>query len=275
MNYYQFHIGDYASHTRHLSLMEDLAYRRLLDLYYLNGRPFGGQPEDISRLIGMRDHQDAVNFVLSQFFCWIDDEWINKRCDEEIAKYESKVEAASRAGLASAKRRTINIAAKELQESNDRSTGVQPTNNQEPITNNQIEKAPRKRVAPPDGVSDSVWQDFLTVRRAKKAPMTDAALDGIKREAEKAGWTLEDALKECCARGWQGFKADWVAEKPKPVAVADVVRVTVPAKQGPDPALQKIISDQLKAVPPSPAIRAKMDALRVSTNTPHPRTGTE
>ena len=25
-------------------------------------------------------------------------------------------------------------------------------------------------------------------------------------EAVKAGWTLEAAMRECCARGWQGFK---------------------------------------------------------------------
>ena len=35
MNYYPFHLGDYAARTAHLEPMEDLAYRRLLDLYYL------------------------------------------------------------------------------------------------------------------------------------------------------------------------------------------------------------------------------------------------
>ena len=32
MNYYNFHIGDYARRTRHLTVLEDLFYRRLLDL---------------------------------------------------------------------------------------------------------------------------------------------------------------------------------------------------------------------------------------------------
>lgn len=67
----------------------------------------------------------------------------------------------------------------------------------------------------PDGVSPQVWGDFLALRRAKKAPVTAAALEGIAREAAKAGWPLEAALAECCARGWQGFKADWVADKPQ------------------------------------------------------------
>ena len=39
MHYYSFNIGDYASHTRHLTAIEDLAYRRLLDLYYLHEQP--------------------------------------------------------------------------------------------------------------------------------------------------------------------------------------------------------------------------------------------
>jgi hypothetical protein len=53
----------------------------------------------------------------------------------------------------------------------------------------------------------------LQVRKAKKAPVTAAAISGIEREARKAGWSLEKALLECCARGWAGFKADWVADK--------------------------------------------------------------
>jgi hypothetical protein len=65
----------------------------------------------------------------------------------------------------------------------------------------------------PDDVSEQVWADFLTIRKSKKAPLTASALQGIRREAQKAGWSLQDALRECCVRGWQGFKADWVVGK--------------------------------------------------------------
>ena len=65
----------------------------------------------------------------------------------------------------------------------------------------------------PEGVSDQVWQDFKKSRKTLRAAITQSAIDGIKREADKAGWPLEAALRECCARGWRGFKADWVAEK--------------------------------------------------------------
>ena len=101
-------------------------------------------------------------------------------------------------------------------------------------------------VAPPSGVSDSVWQEFKSLRKAKKAPITQRAIDAITSEANKAGWTLEKALEECVVRGWQAFKADWVATKANP---ADIVRLTVPSKNEPDPALEKIKADALKAAP--------------------------
>lgn len=65
----------------------------------------------------------------------------------------------------------------------------------------------------PPAVPEAVWRDFLALRKAKRAPLTDTALAGIAREAEKAGVTLGDALATCCKRGWQGFDAEWVAGK--------------------------------------------------------------
>jgi hypothetical protein len=43
--------------------------------------------------------------------------------------------------------------------------------------------------------------------------VTQTVIDGIQREATKAGWMLESALAECVIRGWQSFKADWVKDK--------------------------------------------------------------
>ena len=114
-------------------------------------------------------------------------------------------------------------------------------------------------VAPPEGVSDSVWQEFKTLRKAKRAPITQRAIDAITIEANKAGWTLEKALEECVVRGWQAFKADWVATKANP---ADIVRLTVPSKNEPDPALEKIKADALKAAPIPLEVLAKMAELR-------------
>ena len=67
---------------------------------------------------------------------------------------------------------------------------------------------------PPD-VMEETWDDFLALRSAKKAPVTKTAIDKIDKEAGKAGISLQAALEECCARGWTGFKADWLADKGK------------------------------------------------------------
>ena len=68
-------------------------------------------------------------------------------------------------------------------------------------------------VVTPDGVSYSVWADFKKLRASKKAPVTQTAIDGIQREAEKACMTVADALAMCCERGWTGFKAEWVNQQ--------------------------------------------------------------
>lgn len=60
------------------------------------------------------------------------------------------------------------------------------------------------------GVSEKVATDWLSLRKTKKAAATLTAIEGIQREAEKVGYSLEQALRVCCERGWQGFKADWV-----------------------------------------------------------------
>ncbi|TPG50167.1 hypothetical protein EAH75_01330 [Rhodanobacter glycinis] len=60
------------------------------------------------------------------------------------------------------------------------------------------------------GISERIVADFLAIRKAKKQPLTETAVTGIKREAEKAGMSLEQALTESCERGWASFKAAWL-----------------------------------------------------------------
>lgn len=201
MHYFQFNIGDYASHTRHLSLMEDLAYRRMLDTYYLREQPLPEDPAQVARLIGMREHIAEVEQVLADFFDLTAEGWRHDRADAEIAHFRDKSMKASNAGKASAQRRL-----------NERSTDVQPTNNQEPRTNNQepiIPPSPPRGVGKPDDVSDDVWRDFKK-HRAKHGGITDRVIAGFRREAEKAGWTLEQAMDESITQGWRGFKAEYV-----------------------------------------------------------------
>jgi len=197
MNFYPFHIGDYAAHTRHLSLMEDLAYRRLIDLYYLSEGSIVGSWELIARRIGMSDISSDVKYILETYFELNGEKWVNKRCDEELAKYHLKAESARNANRAKSEK--ISVLKSTL-----KSEPLQlPTNNQEPITNNI-------KTITPDGVSESIFKDFKKLRATKKAPLTETALKGLEREAKKANMSLQSVMELCCERGWSGFKADWV-----------------------------------------------------------------
>ena len=63
-----------------------------------------------------------------------------------------------------------------------------------------------------EGIDEQIASDFIAIRKAKNAPLTQTALDGIKREANKAKLTLENVLRICIERNWQGFSASWLFE---------------------------------------------------------------
>lgn len=199
MHYYQFNIGDYASHTRHLEPMEDLIYRRLLDLYYLHERPLNEDASVVAKQIGLRDMAATVLDVLNEFFERTEDGYRSARADKEIENYKSMSEAGKRGAA---------IRWSKGSNSPPIATLLTPpiaTNNHKPITKNHIQA--------PEGVSDLVWKDFVAFRKSRKAPITQLVIEGLAKQAKLANWSLEDVLKECVVRGWQSFKAEWVAGK--------------------------------------------------------------
>ena len=139
MHFYQFHIGDYKSHTHHLSMFEDLAFRRLLDHYYLHEAPI--KQRDIARQIGMRDNEQEVLAVLNEFFISTEDGFINPRADTEIAKYR-KFSEDGKKGAAMRWHKNTNGEA-----NSPPNATPMATNNHKPITNNQIKPS----ICPPNG----------------------------------------------------------------------------------------------------------------------------
>ncbi len=210
MHYYQHHIGDFIKATARLSDSQSMAYLRLLWMYYDSEKPLKPDSKILAFQIGASI--EDTELLLEAFFWLAENGWHHTRCDQEISEYHALVDKKANAGRASAERRKNKSTAQDEQALNTCSTDVQLTNNQEPVTKNQEQKKATV-VAPPVGVSDSVWQDFVRHRKAKKAQVTQTVIDGIQREADKAGWSLDAALRECITRNWQSFKADWVADK--------------------------------------------------------------
>jgi uncharacterized protein YdaU (DUF1376 family) len=209
LHYYQFNIGDYRKDTVHLSRLEHSIYRDLIDWYYLDEKPIPKETQSVSRRLRLvsQEEQNALLAVLEDFFICSEDGWKHKRIDQEIQGYHGMCETNRTNGSKGGRPKK-----------NPLGSDSQPTRNpnQEPITNNQepiINTTRQKAISCPQGVSEDVWRDFCQHRKSVRATVTQTALDGIDREAKKAGWSLEAALRECVVRGWRGFKAEWVKDK--------------------------------------------------------------
>jgi len=235
MNFYPFHIGDYISHTHHLADDEDLAYRRMIDLYYQTEKPFTQTSEWLAKRV--KTTVKIVEYLLSEFFEYNLDSssWHNKRADEEIAKYHAKADSARNANRVKLEKKSV---LNPVLKSEPNQT---LTKNQEPITKNHI------KTITPEGVSDSIFKDYMEVRKAKKAKWTETALKGLLRESEKAKITLQEAMQICCERGWIGFKAEWIQQEAKkakelPLGTNEQIEQAYRVECGKDPALARFNS---------------------------------
>jgi uncharacterized protein YdaU (DUF1376 family) len=168
MHYYQFNIGDYKSHTEHLSEMEDLTYRRLLDWYYLHECPIPVDEIEVARQIRMRSHSDCIAVVLREYFEQTPDGWIHHRADKELAKAGEK---SSKASL-SAKARWDKKANKNIDLAfNANALRTQSegnaTHNTEHITQDtkHSRKSNRGTRLSPDFVCPKEWIDFCFTKR--------------------------------------------------------------------------------------------------------------
>ena len=249
MHYYQFNIGDYASHTRHLSLLEDLAYRRLLDAYYLHEKPMNLDSAMVARQIGMREHADIVDIVLNEFFERMDGDFVHPRADKEIQAFKGKIQQASRAGKASAERR-----------SNGRSTDVQLNINQEPLT---IKHKPNKERTATRGTRlPADWKPNAELVAWSKAERSDLELRKVFEE-------FKDYWSSVSGSGgvklnWDATWRNWVRKQTAAKTsfaqqASDVVRSTVPYSQ--DAALRKVEDDHKEGSPPPAHIREMMRGI--------------
>jgi uncharacterized protein YdaU (DUF1376 family) len=92
VNYVERHFGDWARDTAHLSMLEDGAYNRLCDLYYVRETPLPAELAACCRLVRAQARQErqAVQAVLQEFFVLTDEGWRHKRCDLEIERFRTK-----------------------------------------------------------------------------------------------------------------------------------------------------------------------------------------
>lgn len=194
MYHYQFHVRDYLTKTRHLNCLEDLAYRRLLDVYYTEEKPLPSSPESCARLVAMRDHETEVKAVLEEFFTLSDDGWHNDRADEEIAAYHQRAELARVNGRLGGRKKKTQTEPTGNQSGTDEAGVSKP--NHKPETKNQSipvdlglfdrfwSTYPRK-VAKPEGMK--AW-----LKLKPDAKLAEQIIAGVEQAKQSRDWTKDD-----------------------------------------------------------------------------------
>jgi uncharacterized protein YdaU (DUF1376 family) len=182
-----------------------MAYLRLIWFYYDTEKPLPKDADKLAFMLGASSQDTRL--ILEHFFVEEPNCYRHKRCDAEIEAYRNRQDHGRKA----AKARWENaqsMPAASIEHTRSKKNDA----NREPITDN---REPIKKITTtrPEGVSEEVWDSFVAQRRKTRAVVTDLVIRSIKKEAQKVGWSLEQALTEITARGWRGFKADWVKDK--------------------------------------------------------------
>jgi uncharacterized protein YdaU (DUF1376 family) len=216
--------------------MEDLAYRRLLDQYYLREGPLPADIQVTAKLVRMRSMAADVECVLREFFELTDDGWRHDRCEKELAHMRDKQAKARASAAQSVKSRQASAQAaaerallSALTDA-ERSLPSEPTDVELPTptptpTPTPKTKTARTRAAAAqlvsvdvliaDGVDPQHAADWLACRKVKALPLTATAWQATKDEAAKAGLSAADAIKAAAGNGWAGFRATWLERDAK------------------------------------------------------------
>ena len=227
MNFYSKHIGDFNSKTRHLSRIERSIFSDAIELYYSTEKPLISDLNKLSRLLlaNTEEEKNALKIILDEFFTLKKGVYRNKRCDEELALYNSKCKHNQRVGKLGGRPK------KEGNLKNPRGFQKKPKGfpnitqvvsknnpNQEPIPiKKEIHK--EKSVTPLArlvslNINSQIAKDWLHLRNSLKAPVTATVIQSFQKEADKSKMTLEEVFKVCIENSWRGFKAEWLHCKP-------------------------------------------------------------
>jgi uncharacterized protein YdaU (DUF1376 family) len=208
MHYYKRNLGDYAKKAGRLTMLQHGSYTLLIDSCY-DREVFPTLEQALEWTWASTEAEvEAVKFVLSRFFTLDKDGcYVQDRILQELLEYHAKADTNKRIAIERETKRREKITNREP------SVNELPPNHK-PITNNHkpIKERATSVACPPD-VNEQVWQDWLQLRKSKKASVTETVVKGARAEAAKLGWELEKFLIEWCTRGSQGLKAEWITEK--------------------------------------------------------------
>lgn len=154
--------------------------------------------------------------IISKFKKDADNCYFNERLEMEINKRKAYSESRSNNKKGKNKETESDLPKQKSKKSYDNHMENENEIENKDLNNKKgvkIEKFDAENYLMKTGVPIELIDDFLRVRKNKKAPLTKTAMLGIEREANIAEISLVLALETCVERNWIGFKADWYNEK--------------------------------------------------------------
>lgn len=205
----------FAADTMHLTLEQECIYRRLIDHYMRTRTPLPDNDHALARISGtsiecfmhassiVRAYFKHKNGILYHAFC-------DAQLDIQDGKQRRRSEISSNAAK---KRWKQNQELKCIEHSPSIPEAMLgDATGQDRTRQDRIKKKNAQLEKPPD-VDTQTWDDFKAHRKTKRASLTETVVEGYRREADKAGISLQAAIETSITNGWQGFKADWILNK--------------------------------------------------------------
>jgi uncharacterized protein YdaU (DUF1376 family) len=214
MHYYAFNPADYIMDTVHLDNDHDLAYRRLLDLYYTSEAPIPNETQRVATRL--RVGLDVLENVLNEFFERTETGWTQANCERQIAQYKAKADASRENGKRGGRPPRLKETSQVIlgTQTKPRSKATKNyklgTNNQEPILLD---------FELPFASQDffNVWEQWKAYRKESRKPLSERSqkmqLEAIKAMGEQKAI---QAIKHSIANGYQGIFAPTKQQPYKP-----------------------------------------------------------
>lgn len=221
------YIGDYLADTIRLTAEQHGAYLLLLMEHWMRG-PIPDDDEVLSQITRLPiDRWNKTRGLFLGYFSVIDGFWINKRCTAEKQKADAFL-AKQKANGAKGGRPKNPKNPNETQTEPNSKAKHNPNESPSPSPSpSQLKEEKNIRTPKADafGVLDilasfptlpeSIAADYISHRKAKKAPLTQTAWNAIVKQILKSGMPPSEALELAMNRNWQGFDASWLQEKPQ------------------------------------------------------------
>ena len=253
MHYYKFNIADYRKDTSHLTTIEHGIYRQLIDWYYLDENPIPLETQVVHRRLRLGSEIEFLSLqnILSDFFNQCKTGYVHKRIEVEIQDYHEQVVKNQNNGkLGGRPKKTQSVISGLPNESQNNPNHKPLTINHKPIKEKRI--------------GSRLSQDWVLLKSMGDWAEQERPELDVRKVAEqfKDYWIAQPGQKGV-KLDWDATWRNWVRNtKTLKANPYDIVKLTVPPSNLPDPALEKIKNDEKNTRGPSLDDLQRMAALR-------------